>query len=251
MIIYFSATGNSLYVAKQLAKDNERLIFIPEAIDNGIFEYDVDKNENVGIISPTYNWTIPSIVEEFLSRLKLNFSVKPYTYYTGTFGTTTGAAAAMADRYMKDASCPFDAMFDVRMPDTWTPIYDLSDKEHVAEINCQADIQLEKLKEQIARKTAGKHMHLTMPYITGAVGKLIYDNRTRLTKHLTVESSCIGCGLCAARCPVHAIKMQDKRPVWVKEKCAMCLGCLHRCPKFAIQYGKMTKVHGQYMHKPT
>lgn len=46
-----------------------------------------------------------------------------------------------------------------------------------------------------------------------------------------------------------AIEMQDKRPVWVKEKCTMCLGCLHRCPKFAIQYGKNTKQHGQYQHK--
>ena len=28
----------------------------------------------------------------------------------------------------------------------------------------------------------------------------------------------------------------------------MCLGCLHRCPEFAIQYGKNTKKHGQYMN---
>ena len=33
MIFYFSATGNSLHVAKQLAAPNERLIFIlPNAI---------------------------------------------------------------------------------------------------------------------------------------------------------------------------------------------------------------------------
>lgn len=32
--------------------------------------------------------------------------------------------------------------------------------------------------------------------------------------------------------------MQDKHPVWIKEKCPMCLGCPHRCSKFAIQYGK-------------
>ena len=28
----------------------------------------------------------------------------------------------------------------------------------------------------------------------------------------------------------------------------MCLACLHHCPKFAIQYGKNTKKHGQYVH---
>ena len=50
MIIYFSATGNSRYVANQLAADEERIIFIPDAIDHEIFEYDVEPNENVGII---------------------------------------------------------------------------------------------------------------------------------------------------------------------------------------------------------
>lgn len=55
MILYFSATGNSAYVAKQLAEDGERLIFIPDAIDRGSYEFAVEPGEKVGIISPTYN----------------------------------------------------------------------------------------------------------------------------------------------------------------------------------------------------
>lgn len=249
MIFYFSATGNSLHVAKQLVTEDERLISIPEAIDNGNFEYNIEQGENVGIISPTYNWTIPSVVDEFLQKLKLNYEQKPYTYYVGTFGTTTGAAATMANRYMKEKGCAFDAMFDVKMPDTWTPIYDLSDKDKVQEINRLADEQIEELKEKLKKHITGKHMHITTPVLAGVAGKKIYDNKTRLTSNLTVEDSCIGCGLCAKKCPVHAIEMQDKRPVWVKDKCTMCLGCLHRCPKFAIQCGSNTKNHGQYQHK--
>ncbi|WP_347176327.1 EFR1 family ferrodoxin [Galactobacillus timonensis] len=66
----------------------------------------------------------------------------------------------------------------------------------------------------------------------------------------TIEE-CVGCGLCARKCPVQAIAMQDGHPVWVKEKCVMCLGCLQRCPKAAIQYGNgvATGKHGQY-HNP-
>lgn len=248
MIFYFSATGNSLYVAKQLAKYDERLVFIPDAIDNQIYEYDLKEGDNVGIISPTYNWTIPSVVEEFLKKLKLNYKQKPYTYYVGTFGTTTGAASSMANKYLKENGYLFDAMFDVKMPDTWTPMYDLSNKEHVQEINKKADEQILKLKENIANKVTGKHMHITMPYVAGVIGKQIYDNKTRCTKNLSLEDTCIGCGLCAKKCPVHAIEMVDKHPVWIKEKCTMCLGCLHRCPKFAIQYGNNTKAHGQYHH---
>lgn len=75
--------------------------------------------------------------------------------------------------------------------------------------------------------------------------------RSGKTSHLRLEEGCIGCGRCAANCPVQAIEMQERRPVWGKEKCAMCLGCLHRCPKFAIQYGGNTRRHGQYTHPKT
>lgn len=116
-------------------------------------------------------------------------------------------------------------------------------------MNRLADEQILTLKEQITNQVTGKHMHLTMPYLAGVVGKRIYDNKTRCTENLILEDTCVGCGLCAKKCPVHAIEMQNKRPVWVKDKCTMCLGCMHRCPKFAIQYGSKTKAHGQYQHR--
>lgn len=80
---------------------------------------------------------------------------------------------------------------------------------------------------------------------TGQTGRFA-NEIMRKTSHFKVENSCIGCGLCAKNCPVSAIEIRNKKPVWVKDRCVMCLSCLHHCPKFAIQYENRTKKHGQY-----
>lgn len=171
MIFYFSATGNSKHVAMSLAKEDERVILITDCISEKNFSFDVSKEECVGIISPTYNWTMPNLVSGFLRHLELKYDKKPYIYYVGTFGTTTGAAAVMANKLLEQKGISFDAFYDVKMPDTWTPIFDLSDKNKVAKINENAAVQIRSIKKHIDNRFKGKYMHITTPYVTGLIGK--------------------------------------------------------------------------------
>ena len=96
MIFYFSATGNTKHVADEIRQDGEAIISIEEATKAGNFKYEL-ADDRLGILTPTYDWGLPSIVYEFLEKLEIKCDSKPYTFYVGTFGTITGAASSITD----------------------------------------------------------------------------------------------------------------------------------------------------------
>jgi NAD-dependent dihydropyrimidine dehydrogenase PreA subunit/flavodoxin len=247
MIFYFSATGNCKYVGSRIARNtNDEMVSIADCMKNERFSFSIQQKEAIGIISPTYSFGLPAIVIKFLENLILTADGKPYVYFVGTYGTTPGQIGYFSNQYMKKKGYPFDAQFSVKMPDTWTPIFDLSNKEKVSKINDAAESQIDFLIDKIVKTESGDFMKNKVPrFAAKLLYKFEYDNM-RKTNHFIVEDTCISCGLCEKKCPDNAIKMCDGKPVWMKEQCVMCLGCLHRCPKFAIQYGKNTKRHGQY-----
>lgn len=66
MVFYFTATGNSLYVAKCI---EEYPVSIPQVIKNS----SIYSDNQIGIICPVYCGEIPNTVKEFL---KLSLSTK-------------------------------------------------------------------------------------------------------------------------------------------------------------------------------
>lgn len=250
MIIYFSATGNSKYTAERIACGvNDTTVSMTSCMKNGQFKLHLGEGEALGIVSPTYAWGLPGIVKEFLQKLELD-RTPSYIWFAATYGTTPGQTGYFTNEILKEKNYPVSAYFSVKMPDTWTPAYDLSNQAHVKEINEKAEPQIDFILNQIKNRTKGDFMQRKVPVL---IAKCFYNmeyDSMRKTSHFAVEDTCIGCGLCVKNCPVSAIDLLDKKPIWNKERCVMCLSCLHHCPKFAIQYGKRTKNHGQYIHPP-
>ena len=71
MIFYFSGTGNSAWVARQIAKaQQEELLAIAEEINKNK-EYALKDGEKVGFVFPVYAWGPPGIVLRFIRQLKM------------------------------------------------------------------------------------------------------------------------------------------------------------------------------------
>lgn len=78
MVFYFTATGNSLYVAKCI---EEYPVSIPQVIKNS----SIYSDNQIGIICPVYCGEIPNTVKEFLKESK--FDTK-YMYLILTYGNS-------------------------------------------------------------------------------------------------------------------------------------------------------------------
>ena len=71
MILYFSGTGNSEYVAKRIGKElDDEVINLFARIRSGEHS-PINSNRPWVIVVPTYAWRIPRIVQERLEKTSL------------------------------------------------------------------------------------------------------------------------------------------------------------------------------------
>ena len=67
IIFYFTGTGNSLYIARQLAGENAELLSIPQMVKRGKYEFEADE---IGIVYPIYGHMPPYMVRQFIRKAK-------------------------------------------------------------------------------------------------------------------------------------------------------------------------------------
>lgn len=62
--------------------------------------------------------------------------------------------------------------------------------------------------------------------------------RKMVSRPVVNKKLCIGCGLCAAKCPPQSLVMKNHKPVFHYHNCIHCYCCQEYCPKGAITSGK-------------
>lgn len=140
-VLYFTATGNSLYVAKQFKGE---LISIPQAIKNGRYDFSDDV---IGLVCPVFGHEMPPIVKKFLEKAKLNAE---YKFCILTYGRRNGGAAELTEQFLSSCGLTFDYIDIVLMADNFLPVFDM-DEERA--IDKSVDEQLSVIVENVtARK---------------------------------------------------------------------------------------------------
>ncbi len=240
-IFYFSATGNSLYVAQYLQKSlNAEILSIPAQMRKENFNVDADK---VGFIFPLHYGGLPIIVEEFIRRLK--FSGTKYIFAIATCGVPwLGRPFIDLNELLPQK---LNATWFVRLVSNYLPYRDTAADWRIKIRYWFADKHL----AGIARAVADAENHSSWEIFKDKCKAMHSDwlkrRATLDEKFICDKAACVKCGMCEKICPVKNISRPHASPVW-NHNCVECLGCLHICPKKAIDVGEVTKGRKRYIN---
>jgi ferredoxin len=243
-IYFFSGTGNSLKIAKDLCLilDNCEVISIAKILQQDYLNCNA---ERVGFVFPLYFLGAPAIVLDFMKKINLNNSKYLFAVIT-SHGGGAGAAIYQLNKILKSKSKKLNSGFSIEMPGNYIPMYDIVSEDQQKIVFKKADEDVKEIAE-IIRQMKENIKKQTFQFIGAFINKLFSKNVNKSDENFIVNDNCNSCEICEKVCPVKNIKIIDGKPQW-QHKCQRCLACIHFCPTEAIQYGKKTSKRNRYHH---
>ena len=241
MIYYFSGTGNSKWIAQEIAqRTGDEVQSIAALAKDGPTAVFAGEGARIGLVFPIYAWGAPLIVEQFCRSITLAPSAYPYVV------CTCGDEAGKAIRRLKKQFA-FQAAWSVKMPNNYIVGYDVDSPELEHKKVSEARNRVQSIAEAVLAQSSVYDVNEGPGAgFKTAIIRPMFNQFARATSRFSVDDTCNACGLCARICPIQAIQLNEGKPVWVKKDCTQCMGCINRCPQRAIQLGSGTRDHGRY-----
>lgn len=226
MVFYFTGTGNSLYVAKQIEQNP---VSIPQALHSGDLHF---QSDSIGIVCPIYGSEPPYMVQEFLKRAQFETD---YLYIIMTYGCSNGAAMQIIRKIAEECRLSLAYTRTIKMVDNFLPGFDMAAEK-------AADKKVKRQMADILHDLSNRKRDLEE---VQPEDMAVYQNYLAFTaKHpdqgwkqikLCTTEKCNGCGLCVQVCPGGCIQIKDGHAVRSGRNCQVCLACVHHCPQNAVR----------------
>ena len=247
MILYFTATGNTRFVAEALsAQLGDEALNLLDRIKRGDHS-PIRSDRPFVICAPVYVCEMPRFLAEYLRNTPLTGNRN--VYFAFTSGGYSGVSGVLARGIVQRKGMRYMGCADFTMPRNYiasnaysaleTPEIERRIRDSAAKIAPVADAI------RSGGRLRSRHVWLfelliTLPFnpVWVRVKQGVADFR--------VTEKCVGCGKCARLCPLNVIRMEDGRPVWQGRTCAHCMSCIQNCPAEAIEYGQITPVKARY-----
>ncbi len=241
LIVYFSGTGNTLKVVKEVAKclGECSVLSVRKALHGGL----PSQVSTLGIAFPVYFGALPPIIVDLIKALKnLN---SDYIYIIATCHDFPGGTPYLAKKFLKKVKRNLNASFVVKMPGNYVPMYEPASKEKQQELFILAENKAKEISDAVKNRKTTKISRfgaIFSPFQKRNIKKILTND-----KHFWITDKCTSCGVCEKICPIEDIELVEKKPRWLG-KCQLCLACLQWCPTNAIEFGQKTAGRARYHH---
>ena len=239
-IYYFSGTGNSLSVARDLAAQiKARLIAIPRVMDRDTITPDADA---IGIVFPVYHKGLPLILQRFVE--KLAGLDQKYVFGACTYGDTSGMAIPHLKQLVRSRGGHLAAGFGVHMPFNYlTPapvlrgffsaftLREVAPEKQRALV-AEAPQKIQEIAAAVKARQSGTYEIVCDPLtrladaldLNERLGKWVWlkvagvdepsalsfiESRQLMDQAFQADENCNGCGICFQVCPVGYIEMAE------------------------------------------
>lgn len=248
MIICFSGTGNSSFVARHLAAAlGDEIVMIDRSFyDNPHYKGDVNHNRIIWVF-PIYSWGVPPVVMSVIRRIT---GIPDHTcnWMVATCGDDAGYADKMWRHAIKTRGMTPMGAYTVFMPNTYVCMkgFDIDNPKLALSKEENTLDRLPAIVDRIrSNDTDADIKRGWLPLVKTVAIYPWFVRKMMNPSGFHTTNQCTGCGTCARECPLSNIEIVNHRPQW-STTCAFCLRCYHRCPSNAIQWEKATDGKGQY-----
>lgn len=245
MILYFSGTGNSEYTAKRIgSKINDEAVNLFEKIRSRDFSEIRAKRPWV-VVSPTYAWRIPRILQEWLENTQLTGNRD--IYFVMTCGGSIGNAGRYLEKICKAKRLNYMGCAAIIMPENYIAMFTVPPLEEALEVIGRAESVMDKTALMIKNGERFPQPAVTFQdrVNSGVVNDVFYPAFVH-AKKFYASDGCVSCGKCVKVCPLKNIHLENGKPAWGKN-CTHCMACICRCPTEAIEYGEHSKGMPRYI----
>jgi ferredoxin len=238
IIFYFTGTGNSLKVAKDVANVINDCKIVAMAAYK---EYDLSDMERIGFVFPVYG-SLPNFVNKFISKAEFPKNKNIYYFTIVTCGHFKWNAIPTLNKILSEKGIALNAGFDVKMVANAIGLYDISN--NVDKILKKSQKNIDLIAERIKLKKINR-IQKRNPLIFWP-DKFVTQYPIMDT-NFNVSTDCKGCGICEQICPVKNIEITNGQPLF-KHNCEQCLACIHHCPSKALNIGNKTQNKKRYIN---
>ena len=236
MVLYFTGTGNSRYLAGRIADALNMPRYDLNACIKAGDTAPVQTGRDVVLVTPTYAWRIPRVVSEWLGKTELAGAER--IWFVMDCGSEIGNAAKYNRQLAEQKHLHYMGTAQVVMPENYIAMFNVPQTEQARSIVREAEPEIQNV---IVHIEAGQEFpvprnNLYDRFMSSAVNPIFYKKFVKADAFIASDA-CIGCGKCTQLCPLNNIHLEQGKPVWGNQ-CTHCMACICYCPKEAIEYGK-------------